>query len=186
MALKTSLRVSICYFTCLVASSPAQQPPAVRFEVASVRLSPPESLALNPSIKTDNSRVDYVGITLGQVLRRAFQLEKVDQLVGPNWLDDVHVDIHATLPAGSSKDRVPEMLQALMAQRFGLQYHREKRQTPVYNLKTINGAPSLTPANDDDQGKPPEFSGTGGKGEPNNNFVAQGSVLLVFGEALPP
>lgn len=163
MALSKSLLGSICFFTCLLALSPAEQPPAVAFEVASVRLSPPDSLGFNSSIKTDNTRLDYVGSPLSQVLRRAFHLEQVDQLAGPSWLDDVHIDIHATLPAGSSKDQAPEMLQSLMAQRFGLQYHREHRPTPVYNLKTINGAALLKPANDDEQGKPPEFSGTGGK-----------------------
>ena len=147
----------------LLPAAQAQKPSAAAFEVASVRLSPPESLGFNSSIKIDNSRLDYVGISLGMVLRRAFHLEQVDQLVGPNWLDDVHIDVHATVPTGSPKDQAPEMLQTLMAQRFGLQYHRQQRPTPVYNLKTINGAALLTPANDGEQRKPPEFSGTGGK-----------------------
>jgi len=159
MAGSKSLFGSIWFFTFSLASS-AQQPPATTFEVASVRLSPPESLGMNASIVTDNSRVDYIGIPLSSVLRQAFRLEEVDQLVGPGWLADVNIDIHATLPSGSSKDKVPAMLQALLMERFGLKSHHEQRLTPVYSLKTINGAALLIPTNDDG---PPDFSGRGGK-----------------------
>src|ERR1700744_5057460 len=104
----------ICLFLCFLAVSSAQQLPAPAFEVASVRPSPPESLGMNAHIVTDDSRLDYYGISLRLVLTQAFSLRS-DLLVSPSWLSDVHVDIHATLPAGASRKQAPEMLQTLLA-----------------------------------------------------------------------
>jgi uncharacterized protein (TIGR03435 family) len=103
----------------------------------------------------DDSRVDYIGFSLSGVLYQAFRIEEVDRLAGPDWLADIHIDIHATLPSEASKSQVPEMLQTLLTGRFGLKYHHEQRLTAVYKLKTINSGAQLIRANDDEPGKPP-------------------------------
>jgi len=46
----------------------------------------------------------------------------------------VNVDVQATIPAGSTRQQVPEMLQALLVQRFGLRTHVEARPTDAYEL----------------------------------------------------
>jgi uncharacterized protein (TIGR03435 family) len=43
-------------------------------------------------------------------------------------------DVVATLPAGATPAQVPEMLQSLLAERFGLKIHKEKKGFPVYAL----------------------------------------------------
>jgi uncharacterized protein (TIGR03435 family) len=43
-------------------------------------------------------------------------------------------DIHATLPAGATKDDVPEMLQSLLADRFKLAFHHEQKEQSVFAL----------------------------------------------------
>ncbi|HEX4133002.1 MAG TPA: TIGR03435 family protein [Bryobacteraceae bacterium] len=40
----------------------------------------------------------------------------------------------AILPAGSTGDQIPQMIQALLTNRFGLKFHRETRDFPVYAL----------------------------------------------------
>ena len=45
-----------------------------------------------------------------------------------------HLDLQAKLPDGSTVDKVPEMLQALLADRFGLRLHRDAKDQPVYAL----------------------------------------------------
>ena len=49
-------------------------------------------------------------------------------------------DISATLPAGSAPAQLPEMLQALLAERFQVKLHREKKEFPVYVLLPGKGA----------------------------------------------
>lgn len=56
------------------------------------------------------------------------------QISGPDTLSTVY-DIAATVPAGVPQDKIPEMLQALFADRFGLKAHLEKKDVPVYALE---------------------------------------------------
>src|SRR5688500_13591562 len=111
----------------------AQIEQARTFEVASVRLA---SYEAGTSVVTD-SRVDFRGFRLLNLLWMAFRIEPLccaDRLIAPNWLRDVTVDIQATIPAGGTRQQVPEMLQALLIQRFGLRTHVEARPTHGYEL----------------------------------------------------
>jgi uncharacterized protein (TIGR03435 family) len=48
-------------------------------------------------------------------------------------------DIVATLPQGASENQVPQMLQALLADRFKLASHRENKERTVYGLVVARG-----------------------------------------------
>ena len=50
-------------------------------------------------------------------------------------MTDVRVDIQATMPPGATVAQVPEMLQRLLAERFGMVVHRETRQVDGYELE---------------------------------------------------
>jgi uncharacterized protein (TIGR03435 family) len=43
-------------------------------------------------------------------------------------------DISAKIPEGTGREQVPEMLQALLAERLGLKFHRDTKEFPVYAL----------------------------------------------------
>ena len=47
---------------------------------------------------------------------------------------------------GASRDQIPEMLQALLAERFKLEIHREKKEQNVYALFAGSGGARLKPA----------------------------------------
>jgi uncharacterized protein (TIGR03435 family) len=86
-----------------------------------------------------------------------------DQLVGaPNWFDGVYFDIDGRakapgdLPQASANtsEQLPQFLQSLLIQRFGLVAHRETRQGPVFNLVKVSSGdwvpgPSLHSSSDD-------------------------------------
>jgi uncharacterized protein (TIGR03435 family) len=110
------------------------------FEVASIK--PAETLTpaliasgkLHIGMKVDQARVDIGYVSLADLIPIAFKL-KPYQVSGPDWLKgSQRFDILATLPEGSNKDQVPEMLQSLLAERFQLKYHRETRELPIYAL----------------------------------------------------
>lgn len=48
--------------------------------------------------------------------------------------DDVHYAVAATLPAGASVMQIPAMTETLLKEKFGLQYHRENRMTPIFSM----------------------------------------------------
>ncbi len=55
------------------------------------------------------------GDPLKVVLMEAFQMKSY-QIVGPSWLDEDCFDIAAKMPAGATVDKIPAMLQSLLAE----------------------------------------------------------------------
>src|SRR2546429_365273 len=126
--------------TLLAASVYAQQP---AFEVASIRSAAPiqsqiTSGKMHVGMKVDAARVDIGYLSLADLLPLAFQV-KPYQISGPSWMSTERFDIVATIPEGASKDQVPQMLQALLAERFKLTFHRESKERPIYALAVGKG-----------------------------------------------
>ncbi len=109
------------------------------FDAASVRVAAPPDFASFRSgpppmgVHYDAGRLDIRSIPLRDVIVAAYRIKSY-QLEGPDWMRGVMVDISAKLPAGSNDDQIPEMLQALLAERFGLKVHHETKDEPVYFL----------------------------------------------------
>jgi len=119
---------------CVVAGicsavAPFAQSQAPAFEVASVRLVTGDTLQMTNQM-TDR-RVD-ITYPMREILVRAFRMSS-RRLVTPE-LPDALVDIQATIPAGSTVSQVPEMLQTLLTERFGLVTHRELRPMDAFEL----------------------------------------------------
>jgi len=158
---------------CLVLSLPAlifsQAPPALSFEVASIKPSQEITQALGKAVlasgklhvgmSVDAARVDIGFMSLSDLIPIAFGV-KAYQVSGPEWMKAQRFDILAKMPDGATKEQVPEMLQALLQERFKLKVHRENRDFPVYGLVVGKGGSKLketppetdTPASDASQG----------------------------------
>src|ERR1051325_4627162 len=54
-------------------------------------------------------------------------------------------DIAGKIPSGVSAEKVPEMLQALLEDRFQLKTHRETKEFPVYGLVAAKGGMKIKP-----------------------------------------
>ncbi len=112
------------------------------FEVASIKPAPPidpqaimAGGKMHVGMQIDGARVDIGhGIPFALIMQ-AFDL-KMHQIQGADALlkDSQGFDILATLPAGAKPSQVPEMLQNLLKDRFGLKYHMVKQETDVYAL----------------------------------------------------
>lgn len=111
-----------------------------RFEVASVKLSPmpPTHMAYT----MNDSTVDFGALSLKFLIQTAYRMEPY-QIVSPDWMATTRFDILAKLPAGANKTQIPEMLQALLAERFGLTVHRESKEQQVYALVVGRDGPKL-------------------------------------------
>jgi uncharacterized protein (TIGR03435 family) len=111
------------------------------FDVASVRPTPPsKEHGLSLGFRMDAAGMHIGALTLREIIAAAYRL-KPYQVRGPEWTETERFDINATLPPGARADQIPEMLQALLAERFGLVVHREKKEMPVYAL--LIGKPPL-------------------------------------------
>src|SRR5947208_16668258 len=101
-----------------------QAPAGTRvFDVATIRPAAPLDQAkvmsgqFRVGMSVDGSRVDIRFFSLADLIRTAYKVKQF-QLSGPDWMGSERWDVQAKLPEGTNKDQVPEMLQALLAERF--------------------------------------------------------------------
>jgi uncharacterized protein (TIGR03435 family) len=141
-----------------------------QFEVASIRPSgPPGGDHMNLGLHIDGARISATYFSLKDYISAAYKV-KIYQVAGPDWIGGERFDIAATLPPGATQEQVPDMLKALLADRFGMKFHRETRDFPVYGLVVAKGGLKMKesePAPDDSTDKPKaatNVSATGGRG----------------------
>lgn len=78
-------------------------------------------------------------------------------------MTNARFEIRATLPPGASADQIPEMLQALLAERFKLELRHEMKEQNVYSLVVGNGGAKLKPAERKADNNSPMALGPDGK-----------------------
>jgi uncharacterized protein (TIGR03435 family) len=158
--MKTSL-LSIIAGLALAAGTLLGQAAGPTFEVASVKASPLDLLKLGQQVagggslpkmgaRVDGARAEYSFMTIKELIVEAYKV-KPFQIAGPDWLNEVtaqRFDIQAKLPDGATQDQAPQMLQALLAQRFKLAAHRETKDRPVMALVVGKDGPKLKPSTD--------------------------------------
>ena len=115
----------------------------LEFEVASVRPSSKDLRDAAPvalGLRMDGSQARIGALTLRDYIAMAYRIKSY-QVVGADWMATERFDVNAKLPEGSTVDQIPGMMQSLLAERFGLKFHREPRELPVYAL--VIGKPPL-------------------------------------------
>jgi uncharacterized protein (TIGR03435 family) len=126
----------------LIAGAALAQTPAapLTFDVASVKLATIDQAKIlagqqQIGLKVEGNRVEIGLYPLSELIDMAYKV-KYYQIQGPEWLGPTgqRFDILAKMPPGATKDQVPEMLQALLAERFKLTIHRTSKETQVYAL----------------------------------------------------
>src|SRR5579864_1001235 len=118
------------------------------FEVVSIKPSAPIDIAAvragkaHIGTRIDAARVDIGTASLQRLICTAYRL-KPYQVTGPEWLKNSMFDIEAKMPEGGKVAQVPEMLQTLLTERFGLKIHYESKEQPVYALVVAKGGPRM-------------------------------------------
>ena len=125
------------------------------FEVASIRPSaPPGDDKVKVGLHVDGAAVNFIYLSLKEYIATAYAVRDY-QVVGPEWMASQRFDIAATLPAGSTQSQVQEMLQSLLAERFGLKLHRDSKDFPVYAITRTKGPLKLKQTPPDPDAPPP-------------------------------
>jgi uncharacterized protein (TIGR03435 family) len=120
-----------------------QAPPT--FEVASIRPSSPPSNDVKAGVRIAGAQVRFVSMSLKDYIGTAYGV-KPQQIVGPDWLGQERFDLAATIPSGNSAAQIPQMMRALLADRFRMSMHTEKREFPVYVLGLAKDGPQFKPS----------------------------------------
>jgi uncharacterized protein (TIGR03435 family) len=141
------------------------QQPKVKpsFEVASIK-----PFDLDPSVQmwtgmtVDAGIVRYTNIPLKVLIRTAYRVRDF-QIEAPEWTDDARFQIIAKLPAGAPQSQIPDMLQALLEDRFKLSLRRDSKERSVYALMVGKEGPKLKRAQEKADDKAPKSLGADGK-----------------------
>ena len=126
------------------------KPSGPKFEVASIKPVPITNSGppAHAGIEIDGARVDIGYWSINQLILRAYGLPAY-QLSGPGWMNSLRFDVVAKFPEGAAKDQLPEMLQWLLADRFGLVAHAEARELPGFALAIGKGGLKIKAAEPD-------------------------------------
>jgi uncharacterized protein (TIGR03435 family) len=126
---------------------------APAFEMAVIKPSLPMAEAitllmegkLKAGISIDKARIDMGFVTLTDLIVEAYKV-KPHQVSGPEWLSMERFNIQAKLPEGAAEGQVPQMLRAMLADRFGMRVHTESRMVSAYALVVGKNGAKLQPS----------------------------------------
>jgi uncharacterized protein (TIGR03435 family) len=111
-----------------------------RFEVASIKVNDGNDVKRVALLMQPGGRLQATNVPLSMLVRFAYGVQEF-QIIGlPEWKDSERFDINAKaerdVPPGQLGAGGPyqKMLQALLADRFKLSAHLEKREMPIYAL----------------------------------------------------
>ena len=157
------------------AQSPTARP---EFEVASIRPSAPFNGQVRLGVHIDGAQVRVTYLSLKEYLASAYRMKDY-QISGPEWLGSTRFDIAAKIPEGTSRDRVLEMLQSLLIDRFGMKMHRDKKEFPVYGLMAAKSGLKIKESTPEAEGE----TGEAGKAPVNVTAVGnRGGTTVSFGK----
>ena len=124
---------------------------AQTFAVASLKPSP-RSVGpdYNNRVTLSPSGLSARNVTLKRLIGEAYALQPHQIAGAPNWLATAEFDLDAKADAPSPRAQLDRMLQALLAARFHLAFHRETRELRVYELITAPNGPKFQPAKEAD------------------------------------
>ena len=161
--------VILSAFSTIASLSQAPQPPnpdntakALVWDVISVK--PNHSLDPSSFMRWTLNGIEFRNSTLHGLLLNAFEVRSESQITGyPGWVNSEHFDIEAKMDADTvaafKKLKGPEedeqwhaFMQQILNERFGMKFHIEKRELPVYNLVVAKGGLKLKESAKDENG----------------------------------
>jgi len=90
--------------------------------------------------------------TLNDLVMFAYQVNTKQIINGPAWMESDKFDIttgEPDLPGAPSDDQVRSMMRKLLADRFGLKFHKGQQQMSAYVISVAKGGPKLTASKSD-------------------------------------
>lgn len=120
---------------------------APSFDVASIRPHAPDDARFYVKLPAQG-RFSATGSVAKLVVMLAYDVQEAQIAGGPDWFATEKWDIEAKSdnPSGHSVEETRQMLQNMLAERFGLRVHRETEQRPAYVLTVAKGGPKFKPA----------------------------------------
>ena len=132
------------------------------FEVATIKPANPETRGQSILVGRGGSNLfTTTNTTLNDLITFAYGIQVRQIVGGPSWLESEKFDISAKpeQPGIPNVTQLKTMVQKLLAERFGLAFHNEKRELSAYAITLGKNGPKLT--KNESGGNLPGFGGRG-------------------------
>ncbi|HVO97030.1 MAG TPA: TIGR03435 family protein [Bryobacteraceae bacterium] len=124
------------------------------FEVASIHPSAPQAPGqMEIGMSIDQGMLRATGMTAKFLIEQAYDVRDFQVVGGPSWIGSQQYDINAKIEGNPTSEQMRTMMQSLLADRFQLQVHREKKEMPCYALVVAKGGSKLKAPEADADGK---------------------------------
>ncbi len=151
----------------------------VEFEVATIKTPDPNRPGWGINVNRSGTFTTH-NTTLADLVKFAFDLHPKQVIGAPAWYDTDKFDIEAK-PDKSGMPSVKQMqamLQKLLADRFSLQYHKEKKELSAYSVTVAKEGIKF----DKEENNPTPVPGFGGR--PQNGFHVNNATMAEFASVL--
>ena len=145
------------------------------FEVATIKAPDPNRPGWGININRSGIFITH-NTNLSDLLKFAYSVHSKQIIGAPAWADSEKFDIEAKpdTPGMGSLDQVRAMVQKLLADRFALTFHPEKKELSAYVITVAKGGPKLKKEED------PAALGPGFGGMPQRGFNVRVATISQF------
>ena len=114
------------------------------FEVATIK--PTDPSVQGKGFRVQGRHFSTLNTTLTEIIAFAYGVQQKQVVNGPAWMDVDHFDLSAQpdLEGQPSDKQWKNMVKKLMADRFGLKFHADKREMAAYVLTMAPGGNKMT------------------------------------------
>jgi uncharacterized protein (TIGR03435 family) len=124
---------TLAVFLTLIIGAFSQNDAHPEFEVASIKPAAADARGMGVRM-APGGRINITNMPLKEMMVIAWRIQPYQISGGPAWFDSARYDISAKPENSPKQGDVPIMLQALLADRFQLKFHRETKEFPIYAL----------------------------------------------------
>ena len=131
----------LVFAAALFAQSPAPRPAFDSFELATVKRTPPDWTGGRWMRMQTARQFEARGYQMRVLIGAAYNLPPSAISGGPAWLNSELYDFQGQVSGDirPTRDEQMAMLRALVEDRFHLQFHREPKEMPVFELTVAKG-----------------------------------------------
>lgn len=150
------------------------------FAVAVIKPHDPDSN--RQGFDATGNRVIVRNQTIATLMMFAYSVHPKQILEAPDWVFHDRWDIEGITdtPGEPNLRQQQEMLQKLLADRFGLKFHRDQRELSVFAIQIAKGGPKLKPAANPNAEADQEGNGHGT--EQTNTYTSASITDFIMGE----
>jgi uncharacterized protein (TIGR03435 family) len=143
------------------------------FEVATIKPSNPDNNSETRLNVNRSGTITMLNTTLLYLVKFAYDLHPKQVIGAPAWIDADKFDITAKpdQPGSPSFQQIQSVLQKVLAERFGLVFHKEKRELSAYTITVAKGGEKIKK----DEGPGPSFGGG-----PQVGYVVRNATMAEF------